>query len=813
MGRREAASVQDPVGRASDARHSRVAADGKHLALGGAPFRVKGVTYGSFRPRLDGELYPEPTDVKKDLFAMAAAGVNVVRTYTVPPADMLDVASELGIRVLVGIDYRDWRYESVPGRAANRRVLDAGRREVEDALDRCAGRPEVLALAVGNEVPCDVVRTHGPARVEDVLSRLVEDVHDGDPGMLATYCNFPTTEFLSVEGQDLVSFNVFLEDPAAFRRYVRHLHVASGDRPLLISELGLTSDRACEQAQADALESQLRIVDECGIAGATVFSWTDEWGVNGEKVEGWRFGVTDEDRNPKPALDALRRWTASSVRDLRDEWPQVSVVVCVYNGDHLIEKCLRSLEAVDYPGLEVIVCDDGSDDGTLEIARRYPFEVLALERGGLSRARNAGIAAASGEIVAFLDADAYCHPEWPYHLALSLEDANVVATGGPNLPVGDASPTELAVAESPGSPVEVLVSDDRAEHVPGCNMAFSKAALAEVGGFDPLYRAAGDDVDACWKILDRGWEIGFSPAAQVRHHRRDSVRGYFKQQKGYGRAEVLLRPNHRRRFNGMGQARWTGVVYGGPRLLPHFLRPVVYHGWAGMAPYQPVVRNRSQLARDWGVALMPLFALAAATGTLLAAVSLWFTALAAVALATILAFAVSVAAGARVPKCISHRVRFRATVAWLHVAQPLVRSWGRIRTKAPEQTPRTWSWTGDRADWVRDLELCTGEHGLNARVVGPSSKWDMEVCRWGLVSTRIVCATLWTWWPSIRTRFRIRPLAACIAIALGVLALEAPVPATVGAVALGVGMSLEMLAVHRGVRLAIEQTTRDVSDV
>ncbi len=118
-------------------------------------------------------------------------------------------------------------------------------------------------------------------------------------------------------------------------------------------------------------------------------------------------------------------------------------------------------------------------------------------------------------------------------------DQNVAATGGPNLPSIEAGFVERAVARSPGSPAEVLIAADRAEHVPGCNMAFNTEALKAIGGFDAAYTAAGDDVDVCWKLLDGGAQIAFSPAAQIRHHRRSTVKGYLKQQRGYGRAERM----------------------------------------------------------------------------------------------------------------------------------------------------------------------------------------------------------------------------------------------------------------------------------
>src|SRR4051812_21899817 len=109
----------------------RVVVDGKHLSLGGRPFRIKGVTYGSFLPRLDGEPFPERARVKEDFRAIAEAGLNTVRTYELPPVDVLEIADEFELRVLVGLHYHDWRMEPTPGRAARRRIRDAGRRAVD----------------------------------------------------------------------------------------------------------------------------------------------------------------------------------------------------------------------------------------------------------------------------------------------------------------------------------------------------------------------------------------------------------------------------------------------------------------------------------------------------------------------------------------------------------------------------------------------------------------------------------------------------------------------------------------------------------
>jgi GT2 family glycosyltransferase len=72
-----------------------------------------------------------------------------------------------------------------------------------------------------------------------------------------------------------------------------------------------------------------------------------------------------------------------------------------------------------------------------------------------------------------------------------------VGIGGPNLPpAGDGLVAEC-VAAAPGNPLHVLLSDEIAEHIPGCNMAYRKEALVAIGGFDARFRAAADDVDLC----------------------------------------------------------------------------------------------------------------------------------------------------------------------------------------------------------------------------------------------------------------------------------------------------------------------------
>lgn len=762
----------------------RVVSDGKAFALDGVLWRLRGVTYGSFVPRLDGEPFPERTQVKKDFLRMADCGLNTVRTYELPPPDVFDIAEDYGLRMLVGLHYHDWRMEQRPGRDASRRIRASGRQAVAEAVARCSGRDNIVGIAVGNEIPGDIVRVHGIASVEDTLSSLITLIHD-ESDLPATYVNFPTTEFLDPVGQDFVSFNVFLEDPDDLRRYLRHLQVVALDRPLIVTELGLASLVHGEETQASSLASQLRVVDETGCAGATVFSWTDEWGVAGKQVDGWGFGVTDLERRPKPALEVVEAWARRPIVALREEWPKVSVVVCAFNEEPTIEECLESLVRCTYPHLEVILCDDGSTDRTLEIARGFPFRILELPHGGLSRARNAGLEAATGDIVAYLDADAWCHPDWPFHLVMSFDNEQVAATGGPNLPVDGAGFVERAVARSPGGPLEVLITDDRAEHVPGCNMAFRKHELAAIGGFNPEYTAAGDDVDVCWKLLDRGREIGFAHAAQVRHHRRSTVMGYLRQQRGYGKAEKMLAGPHRYRFNRMGQARWAGVIYGGTAILPSLLRPVVYHGHQGAAPFQRVVRRRSEWVNMWASASLPA-ALPLALLGLVAGVTVstsWFTLVGLAMLAT-LGYGALVAVASCPDRAEPHPLRMRLTIGALHVLQPFWRTYGRLMgTRVTKDAGGSDGvWFGDRWLLLSGMEKELRGVGCGVRCGKPHDDWDIQISVAPFVNARLTAAVAWGWVPQVVVQYR--PGTGTI-VAGGIVLLAFMVNATLGWAALG----------------------------
>jgi GT2 family glycosyltransferase len=652
-------------------RYAGPEVDGKFLRFGGERFYVRGVTYGTFAETELG-LFPGLKRVEEDFAAMAAVGINTVRTYTVPGPEIFDLAEELGLKLLVGVWWDDPRYLDRPTAEAWKVMADQARAAVRQAARTYAGHPAVLGFVVGNEIPGSLVRWHGRQRVEDLLCCLHHAGKEVAPEALFSYANYPTTEYLDTSCFDFDCFNVFLENAFAYRRYLAQLQIDTGDRPLVLSELGLDSASQGEQRQAEVLEWQLQGAIEHGLAGTCVFSWTDEWWVGGKKVEGWNFGLTREDREPKQALGVVAEHYEGGLLASRTNWPKVSAVVCAYQAESTIEECLRSLTKLNYPDYEILVVDDGSTDGTAELANCYPVRVISGGRLGLSGARNLGLEQAAGDIVAYLDADARADEDWLTHLVVGLDPPDAAGVGGPNISPPEDPPVARCVSRAPGGPVHVLLDNERAEHVPGCNMAFWRDRLVEIGGFDPIYRAAGDDVDVCWKLQNLGYSIRFHPAAIVWHHSRGRVRDFWRQQVGYGKAEALVSRNHPDKFNGFGQAIWHGVIYGSASLLPG--RSFIYFGRFGEAPFQRLYHERSEFRVLTGLYLV--------LGLLLAA--LFDPRLLPLPLVGIVGLlSASLARGIRVARSdgLSPSWRLGSLIVLLCLLQPVARETGRLRSR------------------------------------------------------------------------------------------------------------------------------------
>ena len=663
---------------------ARAIADGKFLQIGDDRFFIKGVTYGTFAPDAQGYQFPSVERVAQDFRMMADLGINTVRTYTPPRLDLLDEAARNGLRVIAGLPWSQ-HVAFLDDRTLTRTI----RREITAHARTLGSHPALLMMALGNEIPPGVVRWHGNVRVEGFLRDLYDDAKAAAPDALFTYVNFPPTEFLDLSIFDVCSFNVYLHREPELRAYLARLQNIAGHKPLLLAEAGADSIREGEDGQAEITAMHIRAAFAEGACGAIAYAWTDEWWRGGHDIHDWKFGLVDRDRRPKPAAAAVAKAFADAPfsASARATWPRVSVVVCAYNAADTLEDCLSSLDKLTYPDYEVVLVNDGSRDATGEIGRRHSrVRVIDVPNAGLSAARNVGLAEATGEIVAYTDADTRVDRDWLTFLVQPFLTSDVVGSGGPNVVPKDDAPIAQCIARAPGGPTHVLLDDRIAEHVPGCNMAFRRDALLAIGGFNPVYLRAGDDVDVCWRLQARNWKIGFSPAALVWHHHRTSVKAYWRQQVGYGEGETWLMAHHPEKFLD-GHMLWHGRIYSPLPFVRSLWGTRINAGVWGTAAFPSVYRTDVHPfaflphSIRWQVVSSVLTVAGLIIGTL--RTHEWAAALllgsGLIGLAVTIAKNLAYAMRSDVASLNGNRLWYRATVAYLHFIQPIARLRGKIR--------------------------------------------------------------------------------------------------------------------------------------
>jgi hypothetical protein len=308
------------------------------------------------------------------------------------------------------------------------------------------------------------------------------------------------------------------------------------------------------------------------------------------------------------------------------------------------------------------------------------------------------------------------------------------------------------------------LTDTEAEHMPGCNMSFRRDVLEAVGGFDPRYRAAGDDVDICWRVQDQGWKIGYQAGALNWHHCRNSLTTYWRQQQGYGKAEALLEEKWPDKYNTAGHFTWQGRLYGkGITEAVPTGRWRIYQGQWGVAPFQSIYAPATGLSV---LALMPeWYLLCWLLGfiTLLGFVwqpLFWTVPLLAAAVTLPAIQAVRAAMKADFPTRWPNRrtyLKLRLISAWLHLLQPLARLIGRIRHGLTPWRMRTgtkgrffsrsrvkvdiWSETWRSSfDWLTLLDRKMRKDGIRVVRGGDYDSWDIEI-RGGLMGgARLIMA-------------------------------------------------------------------------
>ncbi|HQY44795.1 MAG TPA: glycosyltransferase family 2 protein [Paracoccaceae bacterium] len=211
--------------------------------------------------------------------------------------------------------------------------------------------------------------------------------------------------------------------------------------------------------------------------------------------------------------------------------PSVSLVIVSRGRPALLARCLTAVAQMDHPSFEVIVVADPA--GLNAIADR-PVKAIAFDEANISQARNLGIAAAAGEVVAFIDDDAVPEPLWLWHLSQPFAEADVLVAGGfvlgrngisfewrggmingalEDLPLDEVGGDLSLYANHPGRAVEVK----------GVNCAYRRDVLLSAGGFDPNLHYYLDETELNLRLAALGGLTAVVSDARVHHTKAESA--------------------------------------------------------------------------------------------------------------------------------------------------------------------------------------------------------------------------------------------------------------------------------------------------
>ena len=242
-----------------------------------------------------------------------------------------------------------------------------------------------------------------------------------------------------------------------------------------------------------------------------------------QQISEWQIADADGPTNDQPTNLPVYQST---------NLPLTSVIIPNWNGAHHLPTCLESLRRQTYPHFEVIVADNGSTDGSLDLlARDYPWvRVLPLgENRGFAGACNAGMRIAQGEFIVLLNNDTEADPRWLEEMVAAFErhpEAGIVASKMLLFDRRDVFHTTGDFYRLDGIPGNrgVWQQDegqyDREEYVfsaCGGSAAYRRVMLEQVGLLDEDFFYSCEDVDLAWRAQLAGWRCVYAPRAVVYH--------------------------------------------------------------------------------------------------------------------------------------------------------------------------------------------------------------------------------------------------------------------------------------------------------
>lgn len=221
--------------------------------------------------------------------------------------------------------------------------------------------------------------------------------------------------------------------------------------------------------------------------------------------------------------------------------PDISIVICVFNGADTLADCLRAVEQQSFPRdqFEIVVVDDGSTDESAQVARRFDVRLEQGPHRGLAAARNTGWRTARSEWVAFTDDDCAPTRQWLQTLwrAVHQEQCAARVLGAAGRIVGfpsNADPSRYVELRG-GFNTDRHLAHARFPYAPMGNALYRREALERVKGLDERY-STYESCDLHTRLRQSyGGAFYYEPRAIVLHRHYTTWTDYFRQQRGYGR--------------------------------------------------------------------------------------------------------------------------------------------------------------------------------------------------------------------------------------------------------------------------------------
>ena len=233
------------------------------------------------------------------------------------------------------------------------------------------------------------------------------------------------------------------------------------------------------------------------------------------------------------------------------DYPKVSVIIPVRDQPDDLAECLQSLTQLNYPEdrLEILVVDDGSHHDLAGVISPFNIKLIRLEESqGAAVCRNIGTENASGDILAFLDADCTADKDWLREIVPFFQAEGVGAVGG--FVAGYYRKCFLDRYEEVASPLNmgqhlIFETDNKSTfYVPTCNLLVKREVFSETGGFKRGMHV-GEDVDFCWRMRSLGYHLLYVPSGRVAHKHRNHLPRMLKRRSQYGTSEASLYRTHR----------------------------------------------------------------------------------------------------------------------------------------------------------------------------------------------------------------------------------------------------------------------------